>query len=372
MLKAAFTGGGTGGHVYPALAIIKEFLKCHPNSEILYIGTSAIESKIIPSHNIPFHLIKTSSYDRKNKLSIFKNLFTTLKAIYDSIKILKKFKPHFLLGTGGYVSFPASVAAKLCGIPVFLHEQNIAVGLANKIINTFATKTFVSYENSINEFFIKKNIKVTGNPVRSEIFNTNLNEAYNFFNFSSDKKTILIFGGSKGASSINKTSAELIKELLNLDIKVQIIFITGEQEYEKYKYLIDLQNHKNNLKLYPFLDKIYYALKISDIVICRAGATTLAEITACGCCSILIPYPYATDDHQFKNAMALFEKKAAFVIKDSELNINNLKDLVMKLLTNEKLIKETKTNALSLAQPNAAQLICNEIEQTLKNLKILN
>lgn len=366
-IKCIFTGGGTGGHIYPALAVIKEFLKRRPDTQVLYVGTGGIESRIVPQNNIDFKMISVMGHSRKSFFSIFKETASLFRAVREAGRIISDFKPDFVFGTGGYVSAPAAIAAKIAGVPVYLHEQNAAPGLANRFINSFAKKTFTSYSAASERFLFKKSVSLTGNPVRREIIETSAADAYRFFEFDRSKKTILAFGGSIGASSINQAVASMIEELTAAGKDVQIIFITGERDYPQYKHLQESEINKNKcLKLFAFLDKIYYAFKISDIVICRAGATTLSEVTAGGKCSILVPYPYATDNHQYKNAMALVEKKAAFIIDDAALaRGGELKDTVRKLINDEKLIEETGKNALSMAMPDAAAKICDEIEGSL-------
>lgn len=366
-VRCIFTGGGTGGHVYPALAVIREFLKRRPDASVLYVGTGGIESRIVPQNGIAFKAIKASGHDRGSRLAVFGEAVRLWSAVGEAKAVIREFGPDFVFGTGGYVSAPSAIAARLCGVPVFLHEQNAAPGLANRLINTFAARTFVSYEASCGRFIFKDTVRLTGNPVRREIIEADAAEAYGFFGFDPSRKTILAFGGSIGASSINRAVASLIEEFAETMSGLQIIFITGERDYPSYKHLKDSKINKNNcLKLFPFLDKIYYALRVSDIVICRAGATTLSEITAGGRCCILVPYPHATDDHQFKNAMALKEKGAAFVIDDASLGVTGeLKDTVIKLLGDESLVETTRRNALAMARPDAASLICDEIEGSL-------
>jgi UDP-N-acetylglucosamine--N-acetylmuramyl-(pentapeptide) pyrophosphoryl-undecaprenol N-acetylglucosamine transferase len=366
-VKAIFSGGGTGGHIYPALALIKEFRKRRPDSEVLYVGTGGIESKIVPENKIAFRQLAVMGHKRGSFFSAFKEIFCLYRAVREAMRIIKEFKPDFVLGTGGYVSMPSSIAAKLMGVRVFLHEQNAAPGLSNRLINLFAEKTFTSYEAAASRFIFKSAVRLCGNPVRREIIETRSDESYEFFGFDPSKKTILIFGGSIGASSINRAAASLIKDLMAARDDLQVIFITGERDYNDYRYLQESEINKNKcLKLFPFLDKIYYAFKISDILICRAGATTLSEITAGGKCSVLVPYPYATDNHQYKNAMALKEKNAAFIIDDSRLNTGGeLKEIIVRLLEDKNLVERTGENALKMAMPEAASLICDEIEGSL-------
>lgn len=366
-VKAIFTGGGTGGHIYPALALIKEFKKRRPDSEVLYVGTGGLESKIVPDNKIAFRQISVMGHKRGSFFSAFKEIYSLYRAVKEAKLIIKEFKPDFIMGTGGYVSMPSAIAAKLMGVKVFLHEQNAAPGLSNRFINLFAEKTFISYEAGASRFIRKSSLRLCGNPVRREIIEASSEESYNFFGFDPFKKTILIFGGSIGASSINSAAASLIEDLMSGRDDLQVIFITGERDYNNYKYLQEPKINKNNcLKLFPFLDKIYYAFKISDILICRAGATTLSEIMAGGKCSVLVPYPHATDNHQYKNAMALKEKSAAFIIDDGRLNVSkDLNEIVVRLLEDKNLVEQTGGNALKMAMPEAASLICGEIENSL-------
>ncbi len=367
-VKCIFSGGGTGGHIYPALSLIDEFKRRNPGSEILYIGAGGIESKIVPDKGINFRAIPVIGHRRGSFFSMFRESAILGSAVKDAFKIIKEFKADFVLGTGGYVSMPSALAARFAGVKVFLHEQNASPGLSNRIINLFAEKTFTSYDSAKKFFWRKNTVRLCGNPVRREIIETRIDEAYNFFGFDPCKKTILAFGGSIGASSINRAFSAVIEEMLSYRNDVQVIFITGERDYPVYSHLQESKINKNKcLKLFAFLDKIYHALKISDIVICRAGATTLSEITAGGKCAVLVPYPYATDNHQYKNARALQEKDAAFIVDDGLLMECNggLKSVIAGLIDDETLVKRTAVNALKMAMPDAASIICEEIEKSL-------
>lgn len=361
--RCVFTGGGTGGHIYPALAVLNEFKKTYPDSEFLYVGTNGLESKIVPKNSIPFKEIPVKPHSRKSIFNIFTEIKSLVSAVIKAKKLLKEFKPDFVFGTGGYVSAPVTIAAYLLKIPVFLHEQNATPGLTNKLLNFVANKTFISYNIALKKFYRQANVIYTGNPVRSEIINTDRKDAYSFFNFEPDKTTILAFGGSIGAASINNAFSEVLKRLLAQFPQLQVIFITGERDFARYsEELKDILSLNNNLKLFSFLDKMYNAITIADIILCRAGATTIAEITAAGKCSVLIPYPYATDNHQFKNAEALRNNNAAFLIEDSKISDGNtLYELFYNLINDKSKIKSTACNAKKMGIPDAASRIVNEI-----------
>jgi len=365
--RCVFTGGGTGGHIFPALAVLEEFRRRFADSEVLYVGTMGIESRIVPKRGIPFAEIGSVPHDRKKLLSIFPEISSMAGSIRKAGRLIRDFRPDFILGTGGYVSAPSMFAGWLNKIPLFLHEQNAVPGLANRMLNLLARKTFVTYEESVRHLFRQGRVIVTGNPVRREIVTVDRAEAYRFFDFSPEKTTILAFGGSIGAASINKAFASALPSLLNKYKGIQVVFITGEREFAHYSDVLKDEIAKNKcLKLFSFLDKMYYALSIADVTVCRAGATTLAEVTAAGKCTVLVPYPHATDNHQFKNAVALSARRAAFLITDSDLSATGaLTENLERLIENGQEVAEVAGNAKKFGILNAAERIVDEITGSL-------
>lgn len=365
--RCIFTGGGTGGHIYPALAILAEFRLRFPGAEVLYVGTSGLESRIVPASGTPFFEIGSVPHDRKRLLSVFSEFKSLAGAVARARRLIGEFRPDFILGTGGYVSAPSMFAGWLSGVPVFLHEQNAVPGLANRMLNAVARKTFVTYEESVRHLFRKGRAVVTGNPVRREIVSTDPEAAYEFFGFSPERPVVLVFGGSIGASSINAAFARALPALIKKYEGLQIVFITGERDFARYSEILREETARNKcLKLFSFLDKIYYALSIADVTVCRAGATTLAEITAAGKCAVLVPYPHATDNHQHRNAVALSSRGAALLIPDTELAASEALGAALDgLIADRGRIAEIAGNARKLGVLDAASRIVDEIAVAL-------
>jgi len=363
--KVILAGGGTGGHLFPAIAIAEGIKKKYPDSEVYFMGTRrGLEAKILPERGYKLYYLSVRGLKRGLNLSIFKAIFFLMKSMLEAMKILKQLKPEIVIGTGGYVSFPAVLAASLMRIPTFIQEQNSFPGISTRILSLFAKKVFIAYEESKKHFWVKKKLKVTGNPVRAKIFRADKISAMKKFNLEPDKKTVLILGGSQGASSINNAVLEDLNSAAQ-ELGFQILWQTGEKDYQRIKE--NLKDKKNSAQIFSFIEDMSSAYAACDLVVSRAGAITLSEITGCGKPSILVPYPYATAEHQKYNAQVLEKNGAAILIEEKKLGQVKLFSQAGELLKDEQKLKQMSDNSKKLGKPEALNEILNEIENYLKS-----
>ncbi len=361
-MKIVVSGGGTGGHIYPALAFIRTVLKKEPDSEVLYIGTEkGLESKIVPRNHIPFKTIHITGFKRKISFENVKTIARFIKGVKKSKEILKEFNPDIVLGTGGYVCGPVVYAASKLNIPTVIHEQNSVPGLTNKFLSRYVDKIAISFKES-GKFFPEEKIELTGNPRATEILGHDGIKGKQSVGLSLSKKTVLIFGGSRGARPINDAVLEIIPDFAARDY--QVLYITGEVHYETVKEKLSQRKKPANVKIVPFLHNMPEVLSGVDLVVSRAGATSIAEFTSIGLPSILIPSPYVTNNHQEKNAMSLADANAAVVILESELSGKKLLKAIDDILNNQYKWKQMKNNAKHLGIPDAGDRlykVCLEI-----------
>jgi len=319
-LKVIISGGGTGGHIYPGISLAYEIKERDINNDILFVGTErGLESKLVPREG--FEIIKIKARGIKRKIC-FENLTAIvifLISLFQSYKIIKKYKPDIVFGTGGYVSGSVVLMAAILGIPTFIHEQNVIPGITHKFLSRITRATFLSFNQSKEYFNNKAKLIFTGNPIRFKNIKQNTDREYKKFNLDSLKKTILVLGGSKGAASINSAvlkGIDLIEDVIKNSW--QVLLISGQDDYDNIMEMVGEDN--KILSIEPYLYDIEKAYSLADLVICRAGATTLAEIGAYGLPAILIPYPYATQDHQGINAKIFVREGAAILIAENDLS----------------------------------------------------
>jgi len=364
MKKVILAGGGTGGHLFPALAIAEGVKKKYPDSQVYFMGTKrGLEAKILPARGYKLFYLSVRGLKRGFNLSIFKAIFFLMKSMLEAVKILRQLKPEIVIGTGGYVSAPAVLAAGLMRIPTFIQEQNSFPGIATRILSLFAKKVFLAYDESKKYFRVKKKLKVTGNPIRPEIFKADKTSAMKKFDLEQNKKTVLILGGSQGASAINQA----VLQDLNTnekELEFQILWQSGEKDYQKIKE--NLKDKKNSVQVFNFIEDMSSAYAACDLVVSRAGAISLSEITGCGKPAILIPYPYATAGHQKYNAQVLEKNGAAIRIEEKELRQIKLLSKAKELLKDEQKLKQMSDNSKKLGKPEALNEILDEIENFLK------
>jgi len=330
-MKIIFTGGGTGGHIYPALALIKKIKEKQPDTEILYIGkVNSQEEKICKEESIPFIGINVLPLYRKNPFKNIKTMFSFFKSYQKCKRIIKEFKPDWIIGTGGYVSCPVIYAGSKKRYKTIIHEQNAIPGLTNRFLAKYVSKVAISFPSSA-KYFPGHKVVLTGNPRAQLVYETKrVNKRE--LGLSDSKKCLLIFMGSLGAKYVNETIVKLLP-LLNKHKDWEIVFVTGNEHFDDIKHKISSMK-LSNIHLKPYIDNMPNYYQHADLVICRAGATTLSEIAALGLAAILIPSPYVTNNHQEKNAQAFVESKSAVMIREKALNETILYETIRSLLEN--------------------------------------
>jgi UDP-N-acetylglucosamine--N-acetylmuramyl-(pentapeptide) pyrophosphoryl-undecaprenol N-acetylglucosamine transferase len=358
--RIIIAGGGTGGHIFPAIAIAHAIKKMAPSTEILFVGAAGkMEMEKVPQAG---YAIKGLTIAGFNRSSLLKNLtlpFKLIKSFLQVRSIIKQFKPTAVVGVGGYSSFPVLKTAQQKGIATFIHESNSFAGKSNILLGKNATKIFVATDG-MDKFFPQQKIQITGNPVRSNIINSNNSKqaALQFFALQHNKPTLLIVGGSLGAKSINMVIANHLQTLQTLG--VQLIWQTGKTNATEYKHAA---THFNNIWIGEFITQMDMAYTAADIVVSRSGAMAVTELCVVGKPTIFVPYPFAAEDHQTANAMALVNKQAALIVKDNEANTTLIASIT-NLVSNIHLQQELSNNIKSLAITNADQVIANEILTT--------
>lgn len=361
-MKVVISAGGTGGHIYPALAIINKIKKEEPKSEFLYIGThNRMEKDIIPDLGIKYVPIEVTGFKRKITLDNVKTLINFLKARGQCKKIIADFDPDVVIGCGGYVTAPVIYAASKLGKKTFIHEQNSVVGLSNKYLAKYADKIGVSFESTLSEFPQDK-VVFTGNPCSEKALSSKKIEV-DKFGLDKNKKTVLIVMGSLGSKTINEKMMSFIETFRNKDY--QVLFVTGEAYYEKVKNRI----LPSNVVIKPFIKDLSSVMKSVDLVVSRSGASTISELSVLGIPTIFIPSPYVTNNHQYKNAMDLVDKKAALIIEENEFTKDKLINSIDKILNNEEKYNEMKNNMISVGIKNSSTLIYDNLKEMIMDDK---
>jgi UDP-N-acetylmuramate--alanine ligase len=362
-LKIIISGGGTGGHIFPALSIADAVKLRYPDAEILFVGAeNRMEMKQVPEAGYKITGLPVAGFNRKNWLKNISVLWKLKKSMSLAHKIIKDFQPDIVIGVGGYASGPVLKAATRKNIPALIQEQNSYAGVTNKLLAQKATKICVAYEG-MEQFFPAEKIVVTGNPIRQNLIITEekKKEGYAYFGLNPDKKTILVIGGSLGARTINESLLAFSKEIEKSDI--QLIWQSGKYDYQNI--LSTLQSMPVAMRLFEFISRMDLAYSVADLIISRAGAGSISEFCLLGKPVILVPSPNVAEDHQTKNAQTLVKKEAAILIADKDA----IKDLIPKALEvirDEVRLKNLSTNILKMALPNAAGKIVDEIENILE------
>lgn len=361
-MKAIICAGGTGGHIYPALAIINKIKEKESLSEILYIGTTdRMEKDLIPKLGIKFIGIEMKGIDRKNILKNVTIFFKYKKAIKTAKKIIKGFNPDIVIGVGGYITAPVIIAAHKLKYKTIIHEQNSIPGISNRLISKYVNRICVSLPDTIS-YFDKEKVIYTGNPRSEEI--TLVSPANKKdYGLQENKRLVIIVMGSLGSTTMTEKIKKIIPAFNMKDY--QVIIITGKDYYNNYKTL----NLPSNVAVVPFIDNFINLLKKTDLIVSRAGASTIAEITAIGLPSILVPSPYVTNNHQYMNAKELEKKKASILISEEDFSINTLLPAIDEILNNKSNYDNMKKNAKSLAVSNSATKFYEEIKKVIKEEK---
>ena len=359
-MKIIVSGGGTGGHIYPALTLIDAIKNKKPDAEFLYVGTEkGLEADIVPKAGINFTALKLEGgLERRFTLENISRAANAVWSIKHASDIVKNFKPNAVIGTGGYVCGPILLAASLMKVPTLIQEQNAVAGVTNKILSKFVDKIAVGTRDALKNFPPGKTI-YTGNPIRKEVLAAKKSDGLKEFGFTEDKPIVLISGGSRGARSINNAMIDVLKSAAQKN-SAQFLHVTGKGEFDSViKKLSDID--APNIKIVPYLYNMPTAMAMADLAIFRAGATGLAELTARGVPAILIPYPYAAENHQEFNAKSLVEAGAAKMILNKNLTAEILSATLEELLTSPEKLKSMAEASLSLGKPNAADEIADMI-----------
>lgn len=363
-MKVIISGGGTGGHIYPALAIIEELKKRDKDTKFLYVGTEkGLEAEIVPERGIPFESITVKGLPRK-KLNIdtVKTAMSLYKGLRQAEKIISKFKPDVVIGTGGYVCAPIVMKAQRKHIKTVISEQNAFPGTTNKLLAKKADLVAINFDEA-KKYFTNDNIIFTGNPIRSDFKTIDKEEAFKRLGIEKGSKIVLSFGGSGGQESTNEAIIEIIKSRTSLPFR--LIHITGKSHYENFMNEIFGIEIPENIKILNYSHEIPDLLKVSDLVVASSSAMTLAEISAVGLPSILIPKSYTAGNHQVMNAKSYENGGASIVIREDELSGEHLLNTILKILKDEKLMENMGNKSKEMASVDAVSTLVDEILKLL-------
>lgn len=363
-MKYIISGGGTGGHINPGIAIAKEILTNEPDAEILFVGTEkGLEGKLVPREGFDIKYIDVKGLRRKLSFDTLKTVGKLFKSLGSIRKIFKEFEPDAVIGTGGYVCFPVVFSAALKKIPTLIHEQNAFPGISNKILARYADEVAISFEEARSRFKGKARITLTGNPIRKDLFLLNRAKARESLEISADMPLVVIFGGSLGAEHIN----ECVRDMINLhgnEISYNLILATGMKHFEKVMRYIKnpLPDH---IQVVPYIYNMGEVLAAADLAVTRGGAITISELSVLGVPSILVPSPFVAENHQEYNARALESKGAAVVILQNQLTQEILYGQIQKLITDKDLRIKMAAAAKKSGIKNAAPAIYNLIKKAI-------
>jgi UDP-N-acetylglucosamine--N-acetylmuramyl-(pentapeptide) pyrophosphoryl-undecaprenol N-acetylglucosamine transferase len=365
-IKVIISGGGTGGHIFPAVSIANAVKEQHPNAEILFVGAEGrMEMQRVPEAGYKIIGLPVAGFDRKHLLKNISVLIKLAKSQWKARAIIKEFKPDVAVGVGGYASGPTLKAAGMMGVPTLIQEQNSYAGVTNKLLAKKAHKICVAYDG-MDKFFPSEKIIMTGNPVRQALLNNKVSkeDALASFGLDGRKKTILILGGSLGARTINQCVMGNLDKIKTSE--VQFIWQTGKIYIDQARKAVEEAGESENLHVTDFIKDMASAYAAADLIISRAGAGSISEFCLLGKPVILVPSPNVAEDHQTKNAMALVNKLAAIYVKDASANAE-LIDKALQTVTDEKLLKELSDNISKLALPDSANIIAHEVWQLATN-----
>lgn len=352
-MRLLVSGGGTGGHIYPALALIERLKQVEPDTEVLYVGTTrGLENKIVPDAGIKLETMQMQGFKRSLSLDNFKTVYLFLKSVHHAKKIIRDFKPDVVLGTGGYVSGAVLYAAAKHHVPTVIHEQNSVVGVTNKFLSRYVDQIAIAFEAARGQFPAAK-VTMVGNPRAQQVAaQTHSDFSWTEYGLKDEVPTLMIFGGSQGAPKINQTVVDAIPEFNKRDY--QVLFATGQKRYEHVKEQLKDVKLGANVKVVPYIKDMPAKMPKVAALVSRAGATTIAEVTALGVPTILIPSPYVTANHQVKNAQALVRKNAGLMITEDRLDARSLLVQADKIMQNADLRAEMAAAAKKLGKPDAA------------------
>ncbi|MDU5335656.1 undecaprenyldiphospho-muramoylpentapeptide beta-N-acetylglucosaminyltransferase [Enterococcus sp.] len=363
-MRILVTGGGTGGHIYPALAFIRYVQKIQPDSEFLYVGTHrGLENKIVPETGISFKTIKIQGFKRKLSLDNVKTVQLFLESIKRSKEILREFKPDIVIGTGGYVSGSVVYAAARMKIPTIVHEQNSVPGITNKFLSRFVDRVGICFPDAAQYFPENKTVLV-GNPRAQEVVTSGKSEVLEQYGLLPEVPTVLIFGGSQGALKINQAVIQALPKFSQKEY--QILYASGDRYYNEISERFDIDKISRNLSLQPYIKNMTDVMANVDLLIGRAGATSIAELTALGLPAILIPSPYVTNDHQTKNAQSLVNAGAVNMITDADLTGETLVSAVDEIMGDSERRLAMAAASRKEGIPDAAERLWSLVNELVK------
>jgi len=363
-MKIVIAGGGTGGHLFPGIAVAEELKRRDASTEVIFLGTEhGIEASIVPREGYPIRYLRSEGVVGKSLMKKVRAGMKAVVSVHDSYTLLKQLRPDAVIGLGGYASFGPLLAASLMSMPTVVMEQNSMPGLANRVLGRIADMICATYHESIS-FFAKDKTYITGNPVRQGILNASRESAYELFGLERGKFTVFVFGGSLGARKINSVVCGAFTYVNDIREKIQFLHQTGKNDYDAVRETYRKWDFKGTVT--SFIHQMAEAYAVADLVISRAGATTLAELTAVGRPAILIPYPYAAGNHQELNAQRLAEMGAARVILDHELDSEALAKVIRDLYEDAGTRSEMQRSSRSLGKPDAAQKVVDIVMSLIR------
>ncbi len=357
-MRVMIAGGGTGGHLFPGIALAEEVLTRHHRNEVVFVGTHrGLEARVVPAAGYPLEIIRAQGLKGMGLVKFVKALVALPLAFFESMSLLRKHKPDVVVGVGGYASGPVVLAAWLLGIPTAVQEQNAYPGFTNRTLARFVDMAFVSFEEA-KAHFRPGRVQLVGNPIRRALMDNYLRST-----LAHDRFTVLVFGGSLGARTINQRMIEALGHLEDLKDQVHFVHQTGKNEPDAMRKAY--ADRGFSAEVLEFIDDMSKAYARAELVVCRAGATTLAELTVCKKASILIPYPHAADDHQVKNGQALVDAGAAVMFRESELTGEKLAQEIRALITDPARRKKMEKRAGLLGRPEAAKELADVLVELM-------
>lgn len=367
-MRLIVTGGGTGGHVYPALAVADKFVEMNPETQVLYIGNEeGIEREIVPKKGYNLELVNARWLDKSSPKELMLTGVSVIKGIGETLKIMRQFKPDVVIGTGGFVCFPVVIAGKIYGAKTFIHEQNAFPGVANRKLEPFVKKIFLGFDGAEKFFKNKKKLVYAGNPVRKSFFKMDRESSREKLNIPKEDFMVMSFGGSLGAEKINDLAFEILKEF-NGKPGTRLIFGTGKWYIDGVQKKIENEKIKlhDNVKVLDYISDMDYYLSASDLIISRAGALSVAETTICGRASILIPSPNVTGNHQYYNAKVVADKGGAILVEEKDLNSRDILDKIIYLKDNPEKLRKMEEKSYEAGPHNALDIIYESIMNEIK------
>lgn len=364
-MKVIMTGGGTGGHIYPAIAIADKIRERYPESEILFVGTErGLEKTIVPENGYPIEFITVEGFNRKNPVKNIEVLKKLSQGNRQAKKLIKAFGPDLVIGTGGYVCGPVVRAAHKAGVKTYTHEQNAFPGVTNKLLEKYVEKLFLGFPEAQEYFKHKEKHVLAGNPVRKAFFEADQRKSREKLGFPQDDFILLVFGGSQGAGRINKAMLSVIETMNGME-GIQVCMATGRRYYDAILHALKDEmgiQLADNIHILEYISNMEDYLSASDLVISRSGALTVAEVTVCGKAAIFIPSPIVTGNHQYYNAKAVADHGGAIIIEEKDMDNEKLIAQILKLKNDPQLVAEMAQCSRECAPVDAADIICNNLE----------